>query len=81
CCCKHHQLQVSCLYFEKVDQIDLSICPCHPAPKQLIHKEVFPCSTVTPTLTLSLSMLEFTCECFFQLPPNITGLSGAVKSF
>ncbi|KAF9235995.1 hypothetical protein BU15DRAFT_50678 [Melanogaster broomeanus] len=81
CGCKCCQLKISCLYFEKIDQIDLLICPCHPAPQQLIQRGLFPCSPVAPSLAVSLSMLEFTRECFLRLPPNVTGFTGAVESF
>ncbi|KAF9236944.1 hypothetical protein BU15DRAFT_49398, partial [Melanogaster broomeanus] len=64
-----------------IDQIDLLICPCHPALQQLIQWGLFPCSPVAPSLAVSLSMLEFTRECFLRLPPNVTGFTGAVESF
>ncbi|KAF9231233.1 hypothetical protein BU15DRAFT_56419 [Melanogaster broomeanus] len=65
CGCKRRQLKISCLYLEKINQINLLICPCHPAPQQLIQQGLFPCSPVAPSLAVSLSMLEFTRECCY----------------
>ncbi|KAF9230017.1 hypothetical protein BU15DRAFT_19839, partial [Melanogaster broomeanus] len=41
----------------------------------------FPALRFAPSLAVSLSMLEFTRECFLRLPPNVTGFTGAVESF
>ncbi|KAF9231238.1 hypothetical protein BU15DRAFT_56415, partial [Melanogaster broomeanus] len=59
----------------------LLICPCHPALQQLIQQGLFPCSPVAPSLAVSLSMLEFTRECFLRLTPSVTGFTGAIESF
>ncbi|KAF9503572.1 hypothetical protein BS47DRAFT_1262726, partial [Hydnum rufescens UP504] len=50
--------------------IELCICPCAPAPVQLVKQGLFPCSPVHPALAVSLEMLEFVSELFVHLAPN-----------
>ncbi|KAF9514366.1 hypothetical protein BS47DRAFT_1295139, partial [Hydnum rufescens UP504] len=50
--------------------IELHICPCAPAPVQLVKWGLFPCSPVHPALAVSLEMLEFMSELFVHLAPN-----------
>ncbi|KAF9503747.1 hypothetical protein BS47DRAFT_1277188, partial [Hydnum rufescens UP504] len=59
----------------------LQICPCAPAPLQLVQQGLFPCSPVYPALAVSLEMLEFVSMLFLHLAPNKTAWSDALTTF
>ncbi|KAF9520120.1 hypothetical protein BS47DRAFT_1357629 [Hydnum rufescens UP504] len=70
CSCTGHTVlkQVIAIYMDYY--IELSICPCAPAPVQLVKRGLFLCSPVHPALSVSLEMLEFVSKLFMHLAPN-----------
>ncbi|KAF9507986.1 hypothetical protein BS47DRAFT_1272122, partial [Hydnum rufescens UP504] len=64
-----------------LEYIKLQICPCAPAPLQLVQRGLFPCSPVYPALAVSLEMLEFVSTLFLHLAPNETAWSDALTTF
>ncbi|KAF9514979.1 hypothetical protein BS47DRAFT_1450002 [Hydnum rufescens UP504] len=64
-----------------LDYVQLRICPCAPAPVQLVKQGLFPCSPVYPALAVSLDMLEFVSTLFVHLAPNETAWADALTSF
>ncbi|KAF9517886.1 hypothetical protein BS47DRAFT_1290429, partial [Hydnum rufescens UP504] len=64
-----------------LDYMQLCICPCAPAPVQLVKRGLFPCSPVYPALAVSLNMLEFVSTLFVHLAPNETAWADALTSF
>lgn len=64
-----------------LDYVQLCICPCTPAPVQLVKRGLFPCSPVYPALAVSLDMLEFVSMLFVHLAPNETAWADALTSF
>lgn len=64
-----------------LDFIQLRLCPCAPAPVQLIKQGLFPCSPVYPALAVSLDMLEFVSMLFVHLALNETAWCDALTVF
>ncbi|KAF9505373.1 hypothetical protein BS47DRAFT_1368124 [Hydnum rufescens UP504] len=73
--------QVTAVYMDRLDYVQLHICPCAPAPVQLVKWGLFPCSPVYPALAVSLDMLEFVSTLFVHLAPNETAWADALTSF
>ncbi|KAF9503945.1 hypothetical protein BS47DRAFT_1309035 [Hydnum rufescens UP504] len=73
--------QVTAVYMDRLDYVQLRICPCAPAPVQLVKRGLFPCSPVYPALAVSLDMLEFVSTLFVHLAPNETAWADALTSF
>ncbi|KAF8550352.1 hypothetical protein OG21DRAFT_1419802, partial [Imleria badia] len=80
-CGNSHDLSLLVVYFDKVQDLKLSICKCQPASTQLIALGLFPSTPMRPSLAVSISLLEFNRQCFLQLPPNVSGWCAAVETF
>ncbi|PPQ96562.1 hypothetical protein CVT26_006290 [Gymnopilus dilepis] len=72
-------LQVSCIYFEKIENIVL--CTCQPAALQLLSLGLFPCAPLRPTLAVDLNMLEFVRDLFLNSAPNTTAWAETLEAF
>ncbi|KAJ3474207.1 hypothetical protein NLI96_g12591 [Meripilus lineatus] len=82
CSCGNSRLlKVICVYFERLKEIELRVCPCAPAAHQLMQRALFPCAPVFPTLAVDLSLLKFVKSLFLRLPPNMTGWCEALEEF
>ncbi|KAF9518971.1 hypothetical protein BS47DRAFT_1255603, partial [Hydnum rufescens UP504] len=81
CNCRGVLKQVTAVYMDHLEYIKLQICPCAPAPLQLVQRGLFPCSPVYPALAVSLEMLEFVSTLFLHLAPNETAWSDALTTF
>ncbi|EGO04290.1 hypothetical protein SERLA73DRAFT_24124, partial [Serpula lacrymans var. lacrymans S7.3] len=61
--------------------INILWCKCQPTALQLLHRGIFPCSPVAPTLGVDIRLLEFVRVLFAQTPPDVTALSNTLNSF
>ncbi|KIJ12672.1 hypothetical protein PAXINDRAFT_14434 [Paxillus involutus ATCC 200175] len=52
-------LHVTCILFDRVEQIILCTCACASAPSQLMAMGLFGCALITPSLTVDLRLLQF----------------------
>ncbi|KAF4587963.1 hypothetical protein EYR38_009924 [Pleurotus pulmonarius] len=74
-------LAVTIITFTEITKLDLTICPCRPAARQLVEAGMFPCAPVHPTLAVDIRVLEFVSRLFLHLPPNNTAWCAALQSF
>ncbi|KAF4602848.1 hypothetical protein EYR40_006066 [Pleurotus pulmonarius] len=84
CTCEQHEcrtLAVTVVTFTDITKVDLTICPCRPAARQLVETGMFPCAPVQPTLAVDIRVLEFVSQLFLHLPPNNTAWCAALESF
>ncbi|KAI6112745.1 hypothetical protein F5141DRAFT_1002593, partial [Pisolithus sp. B1] len=79
--CVVHPLTICCLFFDRLEDIEISYCDCTPAPICLMECGLFACSPVAPTLAVDLHVLEFMRTLFVHLTPNMTAWSEALESF
>ncbi|PPR00336.1 hypothetical protein CVT26_009746, partial [Gymnopilus dilepis] len=73
------RLEVSCIYFEKIEKIIL--CTCKPVALQLLSLGLFPCAPSRPTLAVDLNMLEFVRGLFLNSAPNTTAWAETLEGF
>ncbi|KII82981.1 hypothetical protein PLICRDRAFT_84208, partial [Plicaturopsis crispa FD-325 SS-3] len=78
---KRRTLSISCVHFENLKKITLTVCPCKPAATQLITRGLFPCAPHAPSLAVDIPVLEFVTNLFVRMPPNVTAWCDAVESF
>ncbi|KAG1781440.1 hypothetical protein EV702DRAFT_962436 [Suillus placidus] len=76
--CGTRSIKVACVFFDKINII---ACPCFPAPLQLLHRGLFPCAPVAPSLAVDLRVLEFVHLLFICQSPNHTAWCNAVETF
>ncbi|KAF8833363.1 hypothetical protein BDN67DRAFT_869037, partial [Paxillus ammoniavirescens] len=74
--CASRQLQVTCL-----EIMTLSVCPCRPAPLQLVALGLFGCAPVSPSLAVDFRVLELVKALFVCMTPNLSGWTEALESF
>ncbi|KAJ3475061.1 hypothetical protein NLI96_g12083 [Meripilus lineatus] len=80
-CMKSRVIKVLCVYFERIEQIELAVCTCAPAAVQLLQRALFPCAPLYPTLAVDLSLLDFVKRLFLRLPPNVSGWCETLEDF
>ncbi|KAG6912626.1 hypothetical protein DXG01_013241, partial [Tephrocybe rancida] len=59
----------------------LTICPCSPAPRQLIQRGCFASAPLEPTLAVDFKVLDFVSTLFLHVAPNNTGWTDTVETF
>ncbi|KAG6904813.1 hypothetical protein DXG01_006992 [Tephrocybe rancida] len=59
----------------------LTICPCSPAPRQLIQRGCFALAPLEPTLAVDFKVLDFVSTLFLHVAPNNTGWTDMVETF
>ncbi|KAG1751734.1 hypothetical protein EDB19DRAFT_1628419 [Suillus lakei] len=69
------------MYPPALKEINIITCPCFPAPLQLLHCSLFPCTPLAPSLTVNLRVLEFVRLLFVHQSPNQTTWCDAVETF
>ncbi|KIJ11573.1 hypothetical protein PAXINDRAFT_31481, partial [Paxillus involutus ATCC 200175] len=79
--CASRQLQVTCLYFDCLEIRTLSVCPCRPAPLQLVALGLFGCAPLSPSLAVDFRVLELVKALFVRMTPNLSGWTEALESF
>ncbi|KAJ8591901.1 hypothetical protein M405DRAFT_701525, partial [Rhizopogon salebrosus TDB-379] len=79
--CKTRSLKVACVLFDALEEITIIACPCFPAPLQLLHRGLFSCAPMAPSLTVDLRVLEFVRLLFVHQSPNQTAWCDAVETF
>ncbi|KAI5994402.1 hypothetical protein EDD15DRAFT_2165929 [Pisolithus albus] len=79
--CVVHRLRVCCLFFHRLEELEITYCLCTPAPVQLMKRGLFACSPVAPTLAVDLRLLEFMKTLFVLLTPNTTAWCEALECF
>ncbi|PPR01991.1 hypothetical protein CVT26_008736, partial [Gymnopilus dilepis] len=73
------QLTVSCIYFERIENINL--CMCKEPALQLLECGLFPCAPSEPTLAVDLNVLDFARELFVNAAPNTTAWCDTLEGF
>ncbi|KAF9058419.1 hypothetical protein BDP27DRAFT_1148168, partial [Rhodocollybia butyracea] len=53
-----------------LEQIQLAICACHPAPVLVVDRGLFPCAPLHPTLAVDIRHLDFVTRYFLRTSPN-----------
>ncbi|KAG2109214.1 hypothetical protein DEU56DRAFT_874510 [Suillus clintonianus] len=64
-----------------IKEITIIACPCSPAPLQLLHRGLFPCASLAPSLAVDLRLLEFVRLLFLRQSPNQTAWCDALETF
>ncbi|KIJ91417.1 hypothetical protein K443DRAFT_135499 [Laccaria amethystina LaAM-08-1] len=78
-CATGRQLNVACIFFERIEM--LSLCNCTSPALQLLELGFFPCAPVNPSLAVDLNMLEFVNELFVNAAPNTTAWCETLEAF
>ncbi|KDR70808.1 hypothetical protein GALMADRAFT_75558 [Galerina marginata CBS 339.88] len=78
-CADGRLLNVSCIYFQKIEKIVL--CTCTEPALQLLSRGLFPCAPSEPTLAVDLNVLEFAQGLFVNAAPNTTAWCETLEGF
>ncbi|KAJ7085196.1 hypothetical protein B0H15DRAFT_783307 [Mycena belliarum] len=81
CQCNRRALEVAVVRMNVIEHIQLRICACHPAPRQLLQAGLFPCSPCHPSLAVDVNVLDFVWRLFLHLPPNNTAFCNTLENF
>ncbi|KAG2109831.1 uncharacterized protein F5147DRAFT_745332 [Suillus discolor] len=79
--CKTRSVTVACVFFDAFEEIAIIVCPCLPAPLQLLCRRLFPCAPVAPSLAVDLRVLKFVRLLFLRQSPNQTAWCNALETF
>ncbi|KAI6156246.1 hypothetical protein EDD17DRAFT_1779699 [Pisolithus thermaeus] len=79
--CITHALNVTCLFFDCLEEIKINACPCTPTPVCLMKHGLFASTPTAPTLAVDLQVLEFLRKLFVHLTPNTTAWCEALEIF
>lgn len=64
-----------------IESIQISICRCLPAARQLVSCGLFPCAPQVPSLAVDIRVLEFVSRLFLNIAPNTTAWCKTVEGF
>ncbi|KAF8870464.1 hypothetical protein CPB84DRAFT_1855562 [Gymnopilus junonius] len=78
-CVEGSTLQVSCIYFDKIEKVNL--CTCSEPALQLLSLGLFPCAPSRPTLAVDLNMLDLVRGLFLNSAPNVTAWCETLEGF
>ncbi|KDR79080.1 hypothetical protein GALMADRAFT_136978 [Galerina marginata CBS 339.88] len=78
-CADGHLIEVSCIFFEKIEKI--SLCTCTDPALQLLNQGLFPCAPLEPTLAVDLNVLDFARSLFANAAPNTTAWCETLEGF
>ncbi|KAJ7496475.1 hypothetical protein FB451DRAFT_1162624 [Mycena latifolia] len=73
--------KISVLHFTCIKDIETAICPCAPAPQQLLHAGFFPSAPKRPSFAVDVRVLEFAMQLFVRIALNNTAWCGTIESF
>ncbi|KAG1744082.1 uncharacterized protein EDB91DRAFT_1246963 [Suillus paluster] len=79
--CETRSIKVAYVFFDSLSEINIIVCPCFPAPLQLLRRGLFPCAPVAPSLAVDLHVLEFVHLLFIRQSPNHTVWCDAVETY
>ncbi|KAH7902955.1 hypothetical protein BJ138DRAFT_1021330 [Hygrophoropsis aurantiaca] len=79
--CSQKNLEIICVLFDHLDTLQLLVCPCYPAPHQLISRGLFACAPLAPSLAVDLRVLELVKTLFVRITPNTTAWCEALEAF
>lgn len=65
--------------FPAIEDVELQVCGCTPAPVQLMRLGAFGCAPKMPSLAVDVRVLEFTMNLFLQISPNNTAFTIALE--
>ncbi|KIJ07278.1 hypothetical protein PAXINDRAFT_19522 [Paxillus involutus ATCC 200175] len=74
-------LHVTCILFDRVEQIVLRTCACTSTPSQLMAMGLFGCAPIAPSLAVDLRLLQFVKTLFVRLTLNTTAWCEALAVF
>ncbi|KAF8964622.1 hypothetical protein BDZ97DRAFT_1659924 [Flammula alnicola] len=78
-CARGQFLDVSCIFFNKIEKIKL--CTCTEPALQLLRMGLFPCAPSQPSLAVDLNVLDFTSDLFVNAAPNTTAWCETLEGF
>ncbi|KAF9219396.1 hypothetical protein BS17DRAFT_859073 [Gyrodon lividus] len=81
CMCDRQCLSVTCIFFDRLDDVQVDCCKCTPAPVHLINHRLFACSPITASVAVDLRVLELVKNLFARLTPNTTAWCDTLESF
>lgn len=67
--------------FLELEHIEVRVCRCRLAAKQLVQQGLFPCAPLYPTLAVDMCVLQLVSGLFLRISPNNTTVSGTVEEF
>ncbi|TDL19236.1 hypothetical protein BD410DRAFT_900284 [Rickenella mellea] len=82
--CVHVQRRILCLYWNKYQYLDFTICSSPAAvslPARLVEHGLFPTSPVEPRVAVSIDFLEFYKKLFERSGDAITAVAAALRDF
>ncbi|KAJ7432680.1 hypothetical protein B0H11DRAFT_2260229 [Mycena galericulata] len=72
--------RMSIVRFTKIEDLEIDVCQCTPAPQQLLKAGLFPCAPHRPTMAVDARLLELAMK-FVRIAPNNTAWTGTLESF
>ncbi|KAG1721054.1 hypothetical protein EDB19DRAFT_1898376 [Suillus lakei] len=79
--CHRRTLEVTCVFFNYLEVLNIDCCPCAPAPLQLLKLGLFACAPIAPSLAVDLCVLELVRTLFVWITPNTTAWCEALEVF
>ncbi|KAG2144232.1 hypothetical protein DEU56DRAFT_870390 [Suillus clintonianus] len=79
--CHRRTLEVTCVFFDYLEVLNIDCCPCAPAPLQLLRLGLFACAPIAPSLAVDLCVLELVRTLFVRVTPNTTAWCEALEVF
>lgn len=61
--------------------IEISVCACRSACKELLARGYFPCAPISPSLGFNTSLLDFIAIHSLNVAPNVTAWSDTLETF
>ncbi|KAG2028560.1 hypothetical protein BDR03DRAFT_838001, partial [Suillus americanus] len=79
--CHRRTLEMTCVFFNYLEVLNIDCCPCAPAPLQLLKLGLFACAPIAPSLAVDLHVLELVRTLFVWITPNTTAWCEALEVF
>ena len=70
-----------CVYMDQLETVHITVCACRSAPVLLVQLGLFPCAPISPTLAVSIDMLEFVSELFVHVSPNDRAWAATLEKY
>jgi hypothetical protein len=64
-----------------IEELDIQVCPIHPAAVQLLRRGLFPCAPKRPSIAFDINLLDLIELNSLFAAPNVTGWAATVEAY
>ncbi|KAG1816425.1 uncharacterized protein BJ212DRAFT_1256037, partial [Suillus subaureus] len=79
--CHRRTLEVTCVFFNYLEVLNIDCCPCTPTPLQLLRLGLFACAPIASLLVVNLCVLELVRTLFVWVTSNMTAWCEVLEVF